>query len=75
MVNNTQCFRETDVKWKNITPESNGGFALNNLLSNCNAGALNYQPATIYVANNNEVRLNGKNVAGIENVQVWRRIK
>ena len=75
LLNNTQCFRENDVKWKNITPEGNGGFSLNNLLSNCNAGALNYQPATIYVLNNNEIRLNGKNVAGTGNVQVWRRIK
>lgn len=73
--NNNQCFRENDVKWKNITTDGNGGFNISNLLSNCSSGALNYQPASIYVVNSDEVRLSGKNVAGVDNIQVWKRIR
>ena len=75
LLNNTQCYRENDIKWKNILSDKNGGFTLNQLLSNCNSASLNYQPATIYVINTNEIRLSGKNVDGVENTQTWRRSK
>lgn len=74
LANNTQCFRDNDVKWKNIATNNNGGFLLNNLLSSCSTGSLNYQPATLTVVNNNEIRILGKNVTGQDNNQTWRRI-
>ena len=40
--NNTQCYRENDIKWKNIKSDKSGVYTLNNLLSNCSSGALNY---------------------------------
>lgn len=73
--NNTQCYREDDIKWKNIKSDKTGGFAIDNLLSNCSSGALNYQPATIAVVSNDEIRITGKNVAGQDNTQTWTRIK
>lgn len=73
LLNNTQCYRANDVKWKNIATDNNGGFTINNLLSNCNSATLNYQPATIFVVNSNEIRLSGKNVDGVDNVQTWKR--
>lgn len=73
LLNNSQCYRANDIKWKNIASDNSGGFTLNNLLSNCNTATLNYQPATIAVINNNEIRLSGKNVDGAENTQTWRR--
>ncbi len=74
LVNNSQCYRENDIKWKNIASNSNGGFLLNNLLSNCNGTSLNYQPATLTVINTNEIQLAGRNVGGMDNTQTWRRI-
>ena len=74
IANNTQCFRDNDIKWKNIATNNNGGFLINNLLSTCNAASLNYQPAVITVVNTNEIRLTGKNINGQENTQVWRRV-
>ena len=74
LLNNTQCFRENDVKWKNIATNNSGGFLLNNMLSNCSAGTLNYQPAMITVVNTNEIRLTGKNVNGQDNTQTWKRV-
>ena len=74
IANNSQCFRDNDVKWKNIATNSNGGFLLNNLLSSCNTGSLNYQPATITVVNTNEIRLTGRNVNGQDNTQTWHRV-
>ena len=73
--NNTQCYRENDIKWKNIKSDKAGGYTIDNLLSNCNSGALNFQPATITVINNNEIRVNGKNAGGQDNTQTWARIK
>jgi hypothetical protein len=75
IANNSQCFRENDVKWKNIVSTSNGGFTLNNLLSSCNTGSLNYQPAVINVVSNDEIRVVGKNLSGQDNMQTWRRIQ
>lgn len=75
VANNTQCYRENDVKWKTIKTDNAGGFTLDNLMSNCTSGSLVYQPATITVINNNEIRLNGKNVAGQDNTQTFTRIK
>ena len=48
---------------------------MNNLLASCTGGTLNYQPATIKVVNADEIRIVGKNVAGVENTQVWTRIR
>ena len=75
LANNTQCYRENDVKWKDIATDKSGGFTLNNLLTSCTGGTLNYQPATIVVVNTNEIRIMGKNVAGTDNTQVWQRVK
>ncbi len=75
VTNNTQCYRENDVKWKNIKSDNTGGFTIDNLLSNCTSGTLNYQPATIAVVKNDEIRITGKNVAGQDNTQIWTRIK
>ncbi len=74
IANNTQCFRDNDIKWKNIATNNNGGFVLNNLLSSCNTGSLNYQPALLNVVNTNEIRLTGRNINGQDNTQIWRRI-
>ncbi|MEJ7609853.1 MAG: hypothetical protein WKF88_01600 [Ferruginibacter sp.] len=73
--NNTQCYRENDVKWKNIRSDKAGGYTLENLLSNCSSGALNYQAATIFVVNANEIRVSGQNAAGRDNTQSWTRIR
>jgi hypothetical protein len=72
--NNTQCYRENDVKWKSIKSDKAGGYTIDNLLSNCNSGALNYQPSSITVISNSEIRVNGKNAAGQNNSQTWSRI-
>ena len=73
--NNTQCYRDNDIKWKNIASDKNGGFTINNLLSTCAGGTLNYQPAAIRVINTNEIRLNGRNVNNVDNEQVWKRVQ
>ena len=75
VANNTQCYRENDIKWKTIKTDNAGGFTLDNLMSNCTSGSLVYQPSTITVANNNEIRLSGKNAAGQDNSQTWTRVK
>lgn len=72
--NNTQCYRENDIKWKNIKSDKAGGYTIDNLLSNCNSGALNYQLGTITVISNTEIRVNGKNAAGQDNTQTWTRV-
>ncbi len=74
LANNTQCFRDDDVKWKDIVADKGGGFTLNNLHASCAGGTLVYQPATITVVGPNEIRLVGKNVQGAESTQVWTRI-
>ncbi len=73
--NNTQCYRENDIKWRNIKSDKTGGFDIDNLLSNCSSGALNYQPASVSVVSNDEIRITGKNVTGQDNTQTWTRIK
>lgn len=75
VANNSQCYRENDVKWKNIKSDNAGGYTINNLISNCTSGSLDYKPATISVANNNEIRLTGINAAGQTNTQSWTRVK
>ena len=75
VANNSQCYRENDIKWKNIRSDKAGGYTIDNLLSNCASGALNYQPAAIYVISNTEIRITGKNAAGQDNTQTWSRIK
>ncbi len=75
LANNSQCYRENDIKWKDIASDKAGGFTLNNLLMTCSGGALSYQTAVITVVNNNEIRLTGKNAASTESTQVWSRVK
>lgn len=75
LAGNTQCYRENDVKWKNIKTDGAGGYRIDNLLSNCNSSSLTYQIANIAVVNNNQIRVTGQNVAGQENTQTWNRIK
>ena len=74
LANNTQCYRENDIKWKAIKSDKAGGYTMDNLLSNCNSGALNYQSATITVISNSEIRVKSKNAAGQDNSQTWSRI-
>ena len=74
VANNTQCYRENDIKWKNIKSDKAGGYTIDNLLSNCSSGALNYKPASITVISNSEIRVTGKNSAGQDNSQTWSRI-
>ncbi len=71
---NTQCYREKDIKWKNIKSDKTGGYRIDNLLSNCSSSSLVYQVANIYVVSNSEIRITGPNVAGQENTQIWKRI-
>ena len=73
--NNTQCYRESDIKWKNIKSDKAGGYTIDNLISNCSSGALNYVPATIFVVSNTEIRITGRNAAGQENTQTWMKVK
>ena len=67
------CLRENDIVWKAIATDNSGGFNISNLVSGCNG--LNYQPANIYVINNNEIRLTGKNANGQDATQMWKRVK
>jgi hypothetical protein len=67
------CLRENDVVWKTIAADNAGGFAISSLVSGCNG--LNYQPANIYVINNNEIRVTGKNANGQEATQLWKRVQ
>ncbi len=73
--NNTQCYRENDIKWKDIKAQTNGSFTISNLLSNCSSGDLNYKSAVIEVVTNDQIKITGKNVAGADNVQTWDRVK
>ena len=75
VANNTQCYRQKDRKWKSIKSEKTGGFAIENLLSNCNSGSLLYERASITVISNKEIKLAGKNAAGQDNVETWTRVK
>lgn len=75
VINNSQCYRQKDIKWKNIKSVKTGGFTLDNMLSNCTSGSLLYELATITVISNKEIKLAGKNAAGQDNVQTWTRIK
>ncbi|MEO6539287.1 MAG: hypothetical protein ABIT07_03795 [Ferruginibacter sp.] len=73
LVGSGNCLRENDVTWKNINADNAGGFTLNNLVSSCSG--FNYQPATIYVVNNSEIRIAGKNANGQDMTQLWKRTK
>ncbi|HSN61022.1 MAG TPA: hypothetical protein VLR49_08810 [Ferruginibacter sp.] len=73
MVGTGNCLRENDITWKAIAGNNVGGFTVSNLVSGCSG--LNYQPASIYVINNNEIRLTGKNASGQDLTQLWKRIK
>jgi hypothetical protein len=75
VANNSQCYRQNDIKWKNVKTDKTGGYTIENAISNCTAGTLSYVPATIVVLNNNEIKIAGKNAAGQDNVEVWSRIK
>lgn len=72
LVGTGNCVRENDVTWKSISPDTVGGFSISNLVSACSG--LNYQPAIIYVINNNEIRLTGKNTSGQDITQLWKRV-
>lgn len=74
LVNNSQCFREADVKWKNISSDNKGGFTINILLSSCTGGTPQYLPAAIQVVHSNEIRINGKNSGGEMGSQTWKRL-
>ena len=67
------CLRQADIAWKGIAADNAGGFNITNLVSGCSG--LNYQPASIYVINNSEIRLTGKNASGQDATQLWKRVK
>lgn len=67
------CLRENDVLWKGIAADNGGGFNVSALVSGCSG--LNYQPANIYVVNNNEIRVTGKNATGQDATQMWKRVQ
>jgi hypothetical protein len=67
------CLRQADVLWKDIVSDGSGGFTLNNLVTGCNG--LNYQAATIYVINSDQIRVTGKNIFAQDITQLWKRIK
>ncbi len=73
LVGTGNCLRENDVTWKTIAADNAGGFTISNLVSGCSG--LNYQPASIYVINNNQIRLAGKNANGQDATQMWIRVK
>lgn len=73
MVGSGNCLRENDVTWKSILSDNAGGFTISNLVSGCSG--LNFQPANVYVMNNNEIRITGKNANGQELTQMWKRIR
>jgi hypothetical protein len=73
LVGTGNCLRQNDVTWKSIVADNAGGFTISNLVSGCSG--LNYQPASIYVINNNEIRLTGKNASGQDATQLWKRVK
>jgi hypothetical protein len=71
VANNTQCYREKDVKWKTVKTDKSGGYTIENSTS----GTLSYLPASITVVNNNEIKIVGKNAAGADNTETWTRVK
>ncbi len=73
LASTANCLRENDVLWKTITADNAGGFAISSLVSGCSG--LNYQTANIYVINNNEIRVTGKNANGQEATQLWKRVQ
>ncbi len=75
VANNTQCYREKDVKWKTIKTDKAGGYTIENSSSSCTTGTLSYLPATISVVNNNEIKIVGKNATGVDNTETWTRVK
>ena len=75
VANNSQCYREKDILWRNIKSNNNGGYTLETLISNCSSGSLNYMGASIYVVNSNEIRVTGVNASGQQSVQTWTRIR
>ncbi len=75
VANNTQCYRDKDLKWKTIKTDKAGGYTIENAASNCTGGSLSYLPATITVVNNNEIKIVGKNAAGVDNIETWARVK
>lgn len=72
LAGSANCIRQNDIVWKTIAANTTGGFTINNLVNGCNG--LNYQPATITVIDNGEIRLSGKNTAGLEMNETWKRI-
>ena len=72
LVGTGNCLRVNDITWKTISPENAGGFTISNLVSGCSG--FNYQPANIYVINNNEIRLTGRNASGQDATQMWKRV-
>ena len=73
LANNSYCYREGDVVWKDLKSIPAGGFTLNQLAGACN-GTITYKEGTITIENNNLVKVNSKNVAGAALVQEWKRV-
>ena len=71
--NNTYCARERDVLWKGIKSMQGGTFTTESLVNACQGTTL-YQPATITVLTNDEIRLTGHTSASTELIQTWKRV-
>lgn len=71
--NNTYCARERDVLWKGIKSMQGGTFTTESLVNACQGSPL-YQPATITVLTNDEIRLTGHTSASTELIQTWKRV-
>ena len=73
LANNSYCYRESDVAWKDIKTVPSGGFTLNNLAGACN-GTITYKEGTITIENNNLIKINSKTISGSALVQEWKRV-
>ena len=69
--NNNYCLRDNDIIWKDIKSNS-GGFFISNLVTACNSTMM-YKNAQITVLSNDQVRVYGKGVTGVDLTQTWNR--
>ena len=72
MVSNSFCMRQGDVFWRGLKTNADGSFAMEQLIQACNTAT--FQPATITVLNNNEIRVATRTASGAEWLQTWRRV-
>jgi hypothetical protein len=71
--NNTYCLRERDAIWQKIKGREAGVFIMESLVNACN-GKTVYQPATVTVLTNDEIRVTTRTAASGELIQTWKRV-